>query len=349
MAFKIGSTTVFGNSADVYDTGSRATLKVNNIRPNANGDLSVLTISGPGIVTQLGPPSTYLYRAVITKGFMLGGYKDSSPWKNVNRVVMATDVTTNLGDQLNRGASYVSSGWDETSNIVGVFGTVDAFMGSSVNTSLFNMTTEVGIADVTGLNMHVARDPSAALNHFNSRYTYVSGGGSNSTSKIMWATSTNTSTTAPGGDGTHCSGIWGETAGQVNYDTAYAFNMTYSTETYASWGMASSFHGVNKGLSTKLGWGYMSRGNANVMGEFDKYLNATGAWLIGPLTKPQACGEENYITGQYHGYCLGLYNNAQVNNSFKWHFLTDTGRNLGTTGEPKGHNGASSGGTGSSV
>ena len=39
---------------------------------------------------------------------MAGGYKSSSPWKNINRTVHSTDTTTNLGDQLTRGADYVN-------------------------------------------------------------------------------------------------------------------------------------------------------------------------------------------------------------------------------------------------
>ena len=37
------------------------------------------------------------YRArVITHGYVGGGYKDSSPWRNVNRTLHNTDATTNL-------------------------------------------------------------------------------------------------------------------------------------------------------------------------------------------------------------------------------------------------------------
>ena len=42
----------------------------------------------------------FLYRTIIVQGYMLGGYKDSSPWKNVNLTIHATDTTTNLNDHL---------------------------------------------------------------------------------------------------------------------------------------------------------------------------------------------------------------------------------------------------------
>ena len=346
MAFKIGSTTVVDDSAAVYDGGNRILRKINNVLPNANGDIAVTTMAGdPGVNVATGTPSTYFYRTVITKGFMLGGYKDSSPWKNVNRVVMATDVTTNLGDQLTRGGSYISGGFDEVGNMAGAFATADAYAGSSSATSLFNMTTEAGIADSAGYNMHVSRDSCGSMQHLVNRYTYVVGGGSDSTSKIMWATGTNTSTTAPGSAGNHTGSIWGETNGQVTI-TNSKYHFTYSSETWAGWGTPSGIDGCQKGLSTKLGWGYIGRdGNCGSSSGFDKYLNSTGAWLMGTMAKPRDCGEENYITGQYHGYCLGLYNNsAQSNESFKWYYLTDVGMMLGSAGQPKGHDGCSSGG-----
>ena len=46
------------------------------------------------------------YRArIITHGYVGGGYKDSSPWRNVNRTIHSTDVTTDLGDMLNEDVS----------------------------------------------------------------------------------------------------------------------------------------------------------------------------------------------------------------------------------------------------
>ena len=40
----------------------------------------------------------YRWRQILTTGYMLGGYKNSAVWSNVNRIVNSTDTATNLGD-----------------------------------------------------------------------------------------------------------------------------------------------------------------------------------------------------------------------------------------------------------
>ena len=46
--------------------------------------------------------------------------------------------------------------------------------------------------------------------------------------------------------------------------------------------------------------------------------------------------------GSYKGYCLGHYNGAQNNNSYKWNYLTDSYADGGSSMQPKGHDGMSS-------
>lgn len=330
MAFKIGGNTAVNNSGHVFDSGTRVVRKINGQFPDANGEITVV--------------QSYLYRATITKGFMMGGYKDASPWKNVNRIVMATDVTTNLGDQMTRPGAYISAGWDEIGNVGAAFGTIAAFQGTASQSSLFNMTTEVGMADNTGLDMHVARDSSASMQDLTQRRSFVCGGGSTATSKIMWSTSTNAASTDSGAGGNHSGAIWGETYGHASIDNTRK-QFKFSDETWATWNTPSGINGCQKGLSSKLGWGYIGRdGSCGSSSGFDKYRNSDGVRLSGPFAKPNDGGEENMITGQTHGYCLGLYNGAQVNTSYKMVYATDVGTTLGSTGEPKGHAGASSGG-----
>ena len=65
---------------------------------------------------------------------------------------------------------------------------------------------------------------------------------------------------------------------------------------------------------------------------------------------PTAHGEENWQMGQDWGYSIGSYISAQSNQSCKVIFATHT-FNTGSAGHealrPKGHDGASSGSTGS--
>jgi hypothetical protein len=58
-------------------------------------------------------------------------------------------------------------------------------------------------------------------------------------------------------------------------------------------------------------------------------------------------GEENDQTGQNWGYCVGHYNGAQNNNTYKVHSITDVYTVLGSDAQPKGHDGSSSGATAS--
>ena len=51
---------------------------------------------------------------IITHGWTGGGYKDSSPWKNVNRCNHSNDSQTNIGDKLTSAGSYIDGGWSYT-------------------------------------------------------------------------------------------------------------------------------------------------------------------------------------------------------------------------------------------
>ena len=68
------------------------------------------------------------YRArTITHGYVGGGYKDSSPWRNVNRTLHNTDATTNLGDMINDPAAYCDGA--NSDNYFYIWGVVNAYPG----------------------------------------------------------------------------------------------------------------------------------------------------------------------------------------------------------------------------
>ena len=79
-------------------------------------------------------------------------------------------------------------------------------------------------------------------------------------------------------------------------------------------------------------------GNLNVT--LKKFNDNTGANVSS--FSVQDAGEENYQTGNKKGYCLGHYNTAQNNNTYKVNFTTDGYTTLGSASEPKGHAGMSS-------
>jgi hypothetical protein len=67
----------------------------------------------------------------------------------------------------------------------------------------------------------------------------------------------------------------------------------------------------------------------------------------GTVGKPRTnCGEENLTVGQDWQYCLGEYNGAQNNGSWKFFYATETGVSGASTMEPKGKGGSSSGACG---
>ena len=80
------------------------------------------------------------YRArIITHGYVGGGYKDSSPWRNVNRTIHSTDATTNLGDMINEAASYCDGA--NSDNYFYVWGVTNAYLGTSSAGWSLNMNT----------------------------------------------------------------------------------------------------------------------------------------------------------------------------------------------------------------
>ena len=57
--------------------------------------------------------SSFLYRSIFTHGYLVGGYRGSNPWRTVNQIYQATDVTICRGDQLDRAASYVDGNFGD--------------------------------------------------------------------------------------------------------------------------------------------------------------------------------------------------------------------------------------------
>ena len=50
----------------------------------------------------------FKFRQIISVSYLAGGYKDSSPWKNVHKTINSTDQTTHIGELLDHPASYTS-------------------------------------------------------------------------------------------------------------------------------------------------------------------------------------------------------------------------------------------------
>ena len=301
-----------------------------------------------GTTTDPNPFATnpFKYRSIYTRGYMMGGYKNASPWKNVNRTVHNTDTTTNLGDQLDYGAAYVDGGYSDYNAYV--YGVQDTFSGASTHTTSVNMATEVGRTHSSNWNTKTSRDDVGCMVNSTLTAGYITAGGSTDTDKHNYVTEVMYSAgSAPAGptvgDTYGNVAAWqGESKGWI-WKTGQGGNFTFATETWSSGGTTVATDGWGKALPTKHCHAYVKNGG-NIVTSAYKLNDTTGAQIRTDLNFDNS-GEENYQIGQDWGYCVGHYNGAQNNNTYKVHSLTDVYTVLGSTSQPKGHDGASSGAT----
>ncbi len=305
--------------------------------------------------TQTSNPFTnsFTYRTIYTRGYTSAGYASGTPWRNVNRTVHSTDITTNLGDLLDYGSSYIDGSFSDYNHYVYGNGS-QAVGGSSTYTSSINMSTEANRTHTTNWDTKASRSDCISLMNSNLTMCYITGGGSAATDKhnfvtdVMYAASSAPANpVSAGGTAGGVSGFYGELYGWINVYQSIAY-IAWSNETWiASSAFAIYTDGQPKGLSSKHGYGYCSAGSYAGTTTLTKFNDITGATISG-LTRPESAGEENWQTGQNWGYSLGSFNGAaQTNNSSKVYYLTDTCVGMGADTMPKGHAGMSSGCCGS--
>ena len=286
----------------------------------------------------------FKFRLIYTRGYLFGGYKDASPWKNANRTVHSTDITTNLGDQLDYGGSYVDGGYSDY--YAYIYGLADYFSGTSTHTSSFNMSSEVKRTHDSNWNTKTSRDDVGCIMNSTLTMAYITAGGSTATDKhnyvteIMYVLGSAPAGPTIGDTYGNVAAWQGESKGWI-WKTGQGGNFTFATETWSSGGTTVATDGWGKALSTKHGHAYVKNGGNIVTGAY-KLNDTTGAQIRTDLNFDNS-GEENYQTGQNWGYCVGHYNGLQNNNTYKVHSITDAYTVLGSDTQPKGHAGASSG------
>jgi len=291
--------------------------------------------------------NSFLYRSIYTRGYLSGGYKNASPWKNTNRTVHTTDITTNLGDRLDYGGSYVNGGYSDYNCYI--YGVQDSFSGASTHTSSVSMATEAARTHTTSWNMTTSRDDLGCILNSTRTMAYITGGGYTNTDKHNYVTEVMYSAgTAPAGPTT--GSTYGATASWYGEFRGWVWasgggSLSFATETWTSGGTTIGTDGWGKALSTKHGHAYVKNGG-NIVTSAYKLNDTTGAQIRTDLNFDNS-GEENYQSGQDWGYCVGHYNGAQNNNTYKVNSLTDVYTVLGSDTQPKGHDGASSGATAS--
>jgi hypothetical protein len=298
--------------------------------------------------------NTFYTRTIYTRGYAMCGYQSSSPWRNTNRTIHSTDTTTNLGDMMDYGASYVDAGFSDYNAYL--FNDSGAVQGNTSFTSSMSMVTESYRTHTSSWDMTVSRTNCKSLMNKGLTSIYITGGANSSTDKLSTVTDTmlgagtiGANGATSGGTAGGLSGFFGEFYGIIGANSNSS-SLSWTTETWTTgtWSWCSNTDGQPKGLSSKYGLGYNASGSYGGSSTLYKFNDTTGS-LISSMSRPDTCGEENCQIGQDWGYTLGSYNGAQTNNSTKTSYTTDSCVALGSTGQPKGHGGMSSGGCGTAA
>ena len=281
----------------------------------------------------------YYYRQILSTGYSIAGYKNSTPWKNVNRFPMSTEISISLGDQLTYAVNYHGGACGPDKSYIAGCNSSGGMQASGTLTQAYNMRTEVGTIAYTS---SYSRGSSAVWsgNDGFQQYLYVSGGfqgtGANAVEKMPYSTETPSiisTTLASTTNYWDCvtaatetfAGIVGSADGYSGGTSVTTAFWTFATDTVAAAGVNISAGTQEKVLSSKLNRVY---GGTN--GTTAGSTNFTKT-IWSDLTQfTVACGygnkaEENYIMGQDKGYCVGLYNGAsQLNDAFIMIYATDT-------------------------
>lgn len=256
----------------------------------------------------------FLYRQIITTGYILGGYQNSTPYRQVAAMNMATDTTSSKGDAVRLAQAYGGGACSRNEGYL--FNASDSWPGTTTETAVFNMRTEVTGTYSPTMNTVNARNDADTIWKEHTA-AYICGGGDTAWEKFTF--STQTSALVPGQSGPSGSAeqdgttaVSDENVGDMwgNAGTRY----TYSSET-ASALVPTVTSGQQKGLSTKLGKGYYgNEGTYNGGNDYRVWIFATQTSLSPNVSKGSPdSGEENQCMGQNWGYSLGWYTAAGQN------------------------------------
>ena len=293
----------------------------------------------------------FKYRTVITTGYVLGGYKDTSPWKNVNRMAHATDVCTNLEDKLVYSASYIQGAPSKTK--AWVFSAANAHATASANVVGFDMSTEAAIA-YSDTNKMAASRRDAGVAFKETEYVHVLS--NTTTDKFNFTTATSALSgltiiangTAEGvqaiNDDKHAL-LYADNTGPVSQEIIYATDVAPVDRTFTTTTQAGC-NNQQKAINSKVGKGYAGNEGTYNGGNNFRRTDLTTNTNQGTVPKVDTnTGEENFDMGQDHQYMMGNYNGAQNKKPHKWFYATDAGFTLGAGSVRTGVTGGSSGAT----
>lgn len=324
------------NSSSGVVTGSYTVASI-----NADGTVYSFTIratdaSGYNSYTERSYTITlsapFQWRQILTTGYMLGGYKNSALWSNVNRITNSTDTTVNLGD----------GNIDNNHYKAGFQGYNKTYVLNGGTTTAFNVRTET--KSNSGQNGS-GSSLTAGGTTFNERnYGYSMGGGVGQWYKWQFSTETWINTHGNGYNDNQ-SGHSGSDRGVQWGEGSQTQRVYFPTDAIANVASAAA-HGQQKGQPAKWGYGYGGNEGSWAGGNNYRKFAYSSETVVSTHGRPGGwgMGEENQIMGQDWGYMLGQHDpSGQNNRSYRWNFSTDSGYVGSGTMEPKGQAGCSSG------
>ena len=289
--------------------------------------------AGQGVIGSRGSATkAFKLRQIITTGYVMGGYANNSPWTNVGSINHSNDVATNHGNLLGGAGGYIGGGCSLTVGYA--FGT--GGMGSYSTASRFSMATKTGLSD-QGMPQSVGDCESiqnSSPTNGGATAIYITGNSSGMT-KLVPATDTYTNFgTSVGQGGTGVSSHMTETNGIFWDDSAANRKFVFATESESAAG-AAGFHGQQKGISSKNGFGWAGNEGSYNGGNNLRRWNYTTEAMTGTVSKPITnSGEENLDMGQDRQYMLGMFDGAQNNRAWKFTYASESGSELGSGSQP---------------
>ena len=250
----------------------------------------------------------------ISRGYSCCGYRSSSSWRNVNRLVHATYTQTNLGDLASQSGAYIDG--KPSTNFTGfIFATGNSWDSTTSYVSKINMNTDSNAGQAT--SMSSSRNRCSAMGR-DFIYAYVHGGGSNSSNTVRYNLSTeasNNSTSHPNGSQNNPACGQGATVGWIKQGGARAFN--FSTETYYNWTSSPGTDGSNKTLCSRNGFAYWNTcGGYRTSCDWSIRDSYTGGQMATVSKNGITTGEESMHTGNEYGFICGQYDGSQNNNGY---------------------------------
>lgn len=163
MGFKIGGTSYYPGVWWPWWVGNTRAASTNQGGLVSSTAADSTYVSYMGLGTNTNVSSTFSTRTILTHGYVVGGYKGSSPWRNSNKTWHATDITFSVGDQIDRAMAYGDGTWSDFNAYV--HGCINAFTGSSSHTSSYNLHT--GISRQKGMQLWDYNATSTAAGSWN--------------------------------------------------------------------------------------------------------------------------------------------------------------------------------------